>query len=68
VRWVPQRQLRSFSARFAGITHLGHVVTCSGVVVEIVETVGERCARVEVLSTNQYGETRIAGEALIALS
>ena len=59
-QWAPQSQLRRFDVRFQGITHLGHAVRCSGRVVE-------SCVRVEVLSANQYGQTRIAGEALVAL-
>ncbi|WP_062475768.1 MaoC family dehydratase [Variovorax boronicumulans] len=65
--WVPQAQLRRFDARFQGITHLGHAVRCTGRVVEKLELDGERCVRVEVLSANQHGQTRIAGEALVAL-
>ncbi|MDT4890879.1 hypothetical protein FQZ97_1278540 [compost metagenome] len=53
--------------RFQGITHLGHAVRCTGRVVEKLELDGERCVRVEVLSANQHGQTRIAGEALVAL-
>jgi len=66
-QWAPQSQLRRFDVRFQGITHLGHAVRCSGRVVEKFEHDGERCVRVEVLSANQYGQTRIAGEALVAL-
>lgn len=67
-RWVPQNRLRKVDARFAGITHLGHVITCRGKVVELVDFNGERCARVELNTANQYGQTRIAGEALVALA
>jgi acyl dehydratase len=66
-QWAPQSQLRRFDVRFQGITHLGHAVRCSGRVVEKLEHDGERCVRVEVLGANQYGQTRIAGEALVAL-
>ncbi|QFZ86428.1 MULTISPECIES: MaoC family dehydratase [Variovorax] len=66
-QWVPQAQLRRFDVRFQGITHLGHAVRCTGRVVEKLEHNGERCVRVEVLSANQYGQPRIAGEALVAL-
>lgn len=66
--WVPQSHLRRFDVRFQGITHLGHVIRCGGRVVEKLEVNGERCARVEVHSTSQYGQTKIAGEALVALS
>ena len=66
--WVPQSRLRRFSVRFQGITHLGNVITCRGKVVELVDSQGERCARVEVSSSNQFGQTKIVGEALVALS
>jgi acyl dehydratase len=66
--WVPQARLRRFDVRFLGIMHLGHVVTCSGEVVRKQEVGGERQIVVEIRTTNQYGETRIAGEALVALN
>ena len=67
-RWVPQSRLRRIDVRFTGITHLGNAITCRGKVVEIVDADGERCARVEVSTANQYGQLKIAGEALIALA
>lgn len=66
--WAPQSHLRRFDVRFQGITHLGHAIACSGRVIEKLEHAGERCVRVEVHSTNQYGQVRIAGEALVALA
>lgn len=65
--WAPQTQLRRFDARFQGVTHLGNAIRCSGRVVEKLETDGERCVRIEVKSANQFGQTKIVGEALIAL-
>lgn len=67
-QWVPQSRLRKVDARFAGITQLGHVITCRGKVARIVDFHGERCARVELSTANQYGQVRIAGEALVALA
>ena len=67
-QWAPQSQLRRFDVRFRGLTHLGHAVRCTGRVVEKLERDGERCVRVEVSSTNQHGQVRIAGEALVALA
>ncbi len=67
-RWVPQGRLRKIDVRFAGITHLGNAITCRGKVVEIVDAGGERCARVEIGTANQYGQVKIAGEALVALA
>lgn len=66
--WAPQSQLRRFDVRFQGITHLGNVMRCEGKVVEKLEQNGDNCVRVEVRSTNQYGQTKIAGDALVALT
>ena len=66
-RWAPQSRLRRFDVRFQGITHLGNAMHCSGRVVEKLQLGSERCVRVELLSINQYGQTKIAGEAVIAL-
>jgi acyl dehydratase len=66
-QWVDQRQLREFGVRFTGITHLGHVITCTGKVVEKFEQDGERRLRLEIQTANQYGEVKIAGDAVVAL-
>ncbi|VTU37283.1 (3R)-hydroxyacyl-ACP dehydratase subunit HadB [Variovorax sp. PBS-H4] len=66
-RWAPQSQLRRFDVRFQGITHLGNAMTCSGRVVEKLQQGAERCVRIEIRSTNQFGQAKIAGEALVAL-
>jgi acyl dehydratase len=66
-QWVDQRQLREFGVRFLGITHLGHQITCTGTVVERFEVDGEQRIKVEVRTTNQYGDTKIVGDAVIAL-
>ena len=67
-RWAPQSQLRRFDVRFQGITHLGNVMSCSGRVVEKLQLGADRCVRVEIRSANQFGQTKIAGEALVALA
>lgn len=66
-RWAPQSRLRSFDARFQGITHLGNAMCCTGRVVEKLEQAGERCVRIELQSANQFGQTKIVGEAIVAL-
>lgn len=65
--WAPQSRLRRFDVRFAGITHLGNAMRCEGRVIEKLEAEGERRVRIEVHSTNQHGQTKIAGEAVVAL-
>lgn len=66
--WAPQSRLRRIDVRFQGITHLGNVITCRGRVAEIRDVDGERCARVEVDSSNQYGQVKILGAAWISLA
>lgn len=63
--WAPQARLRRYDVRFAGITHLGNVIRCAGRVAEKLET--GRCVRVEVISANQHGQTKIAGDVLVEL-
>lgn len=65
--WVSQDLIRKLDVRFVGITHLYNEVTCSGRVVEKLEQDGERRVRVEIHASNQYGEKKVVGEALIAL-
>lgn len=65
--WAPQSRLCSFNVRFQGITHLGNAICCNGKVVEKLEADGERRVRVEIAATDQYGQTKTAGEALVAL-
>jgi acyl dehydratase len=64
--WMPQSQLRSFNVRFLGLTHLGHVVTCSATVVEKCELHDLPTVKLRLEARNQYGEVRTVGEAVIA--
>ena len=66
--WVPQSQVRSLSVRFTGITQLGHIPTCTGKVIEKFEEAGERRVRLALRCANQYGEEKLAGEAVVALA
>jgi acyl dehydratase len=65
--WVSQDRIRKLDYRFVGITHLYNEVSCTGRVVEKLEQDGERRVRVEIVATNQYGDKKVVGEALIAL-
>ncbi|RDI14888.1 MaoC family dehydratase [Comamonas sp. AG1104] len=64
-QWVPQSQLRRFDVRFQGITHLANAISCTGRVVE--KRDADRSVRIEVQSSNQHGQTKIAGDAWIRL-
>ena len=66
-QWVDQRQIRSFSVRFSGITHLGNQITCTGRVVKKYEVDGKNFVELELNSANQYGEIKILGDAVVAI-
>ena len=65
--WQPQASLRKFSTRFAAITHLQDVISCTGSVIELVEVDGETLARCEIKAAKAGGEMTLVGEALVAL-
>lgn len=71
--WVPQTAVREFSVRFAAITHLHERITCTGRVDEKFERQvksgeqRERCVRVTLTTTNQDGQIKLSGEAVLAL-
>jgi acyl dehydratase len=67
-QWVDQRQIRSFGVRFAGITHLGACLTCSGEIVEKFSVDGEPRVKVAVRCVDQNQEVKLAGDAVVALS
>lgn len=65
--WVSQDRIRKLDLRFVGITHLYNQVSCTGQVLEKLERGGEQCIRVAIQATNQYGDKKVVGEALIAM-
>lgn len=65
--WVPQTQLRSFNTRFTAITRVGEKIICTGKVVEKFEKDGEKLVKVELAATNENGDMKAAGEAVVAL-
>jgi acyl dehydratase len=66
--WVPQTQLRAWSVRFQGITHIGDVITCSGKITEKSEQDAEQRVKLEIRAANQAGEVKTVGEATVALA
>jgi acyl dehydratase len=67
-RWAPQAALRSCRARFVSITRLGDCLRCEATVLQLLEQDGERRARLQLRAANQHGETRVLGEAVLALA
>jgi acyl dehydratase len=66
--WVPQKQLRSLSARFVAMAYPGDVISCSGKVAGKRETAGEKLVDLEIVAQNQKGENLQLGKATVALT
>ncbi|MET3441140.1 acyl dehydratase [Variovorax paradoxus] len=65
--WVPPSALRTYGVRFSAITHVGDRVRCEGRVAEKFETGGERRVRLELSTTDQNGQIKLSGDAVVAL-
>ena len=66
--WVPQRQIRSLSARFVSITPVGAAPVCSGVITAVDEHNGERVATIELEVRLGDGTLTLTGEAVVAIA
>ena len=66
--WVPQSAIRDYSVRFAAITQVHEVITCSGEVTEKFEADGERRVRLSLTTANADGQIKLAGDAVVALA
>jgi acyl dehydratase len=65
--WVPQSRIRDYGVRFVAITQVGEVITCSGTVTEVFEAGGERRARLSLQTTNQQGQVKLTGDAVVVV-
>jgi len=65
--WVPLDRVRGYSVRFAAMTQVHDIVTCSGRIVEKLVVEGENRVRLELEARTQNGTTTLLGEAVVAL-
>jgi len=66
--WVPQSAIREYNVRFAAMTQIGEVITCSGEVTDKYEHAGEQRVRLSLTTANAEGQVKLSGEAVIALA
>lgn len=66
-QWVPQRQVRSFSARFVGMALPDDVVTCTGKIVDKRVEDGLNLVDLVIAANNHKGETLQSGVATVTL-
>ena len=67
-QWVPQAAIRSFQSRFLAMTRIGDAITAHARITAKREVDGARCVEIEVSTSNQYGEVKTTGSALIVLA
>ena len=60
--WIPQKYIRKFSVRFAGVTNIGDVITVSGKVVDKKQEAEHQVIRCEVVAKNQKDGLVVAGQ------
>jgi acyl dehydratase len=63
---VDEDRIRSLELRFTGVMHLYNQPVCRGRVAGESEVDGQRCLRIELEVSNQYGESKVVGEAMVA--
>ena len=63
--WVPQTALRSYKVRFASMTRVHSIITCSG---RVAEKLDGNQVRVEIQAADQDGDVKLVGEAVIRLT
>ncbi|NMM26886.1 MAG: dehydratase [Glaciimonas sp.] len=66
-QWVPQRQIRSLSARFVAMSFPGDVLTCTGTVAAKRTEDGDQLVDLDIAVQNQKGEKVQQGKATVAL-
>jgi acyl dehydratase len=65
--WVPQSAIRAFSVRFAALTQVGEVITCTAEITEKFQVDGELRVRLALTTANADGQIKLAGDAVVAI-
>ncbi len=66
--WVGVGNLKRYKIRFTGQVWPGETIICKGKIVRKYEGDGEKLVDCELAVVNQEGDSKIAGEATVALS
>ena len=66
--WVDQSAIRSYSIRFLTITNVGDQVSCRATIADKFVDKGEKRVLLHLTTSNQAGEIKLAGQAVIALA
>ena len=66
--WVEPSAIRSYSVRFLAITHVGDQVACRATVADKFVDKGEKRVLLHLTTSNQAGEIKLVGQAVIAFA
>ena len=66
-KWVGPHQLRELTGRFTAITHVHDRPKVTAKIIDKSDAEGERRVRLRIDVTDQNGETKIKGTAIVAL-
>lgn len=64
----PVDRIREYGVRFTSITHIGDELVCEGRVTALEESNGEQRARLEMTASDQNGDVKVKGEAVVGLA
>ncbi len=62
--WAPQETIRSLSVRFASIAWIRDELTTRG---HIAEVLPDDTVRIEIVTTDQAGDVKLVGHAIVAM-
>lgn len=65
-QWADVGSIRSYGVRFVAITHVGDLLTCRAQVAERLVQAGEQCLRLTLTASDQRGQIKLQGEAVVA--
>lgn len=65
--FVPQKDIRNFTARFVAMTVPGDTITCKGEVTEKRQEGGENLLDLKIAAVNQNGDVVLDGTAIVNL-
>ncbi len=65
--YVGPEALRQFNTRFKGMTHLGDVITCTGIITKKYEEEGEGRIAGKLQAADQNGDVKVTGTFIAAL-
>lgn len=65
--WIPQKYLKKFGVRFAGMTQKNSTITVSGTVTDKRVEDGDNIISCDMIATDQNGDVKITGNFIAAL-